>query len=156
MTAPRAATLICLLGLAPSLATGQSSDAAAERARLGNERIQAEAERRVREERELQNRAANVASELAGAPPQHAGSPAMDGRVEPRPPEAPSPASASVRPAPAAAPATGSSVPDPAADEERTTRALRQLRELGELKDAGYVTDEEFRRIKERILERQL
>jgi hypothetical protein len=31
-------------------------------------------------------------------------------------------------------------------------RVLEQLRQLGELKDAGYVTDEEFDRIKERIL----
>ena len=33
--------------------------------------------------------------------------------------------------------------------------ALEQLRTLGELRDAGYVTDDEFARIKKKILEKQ-
>jgi hypothetical protein len=48
----RVAALTCLIALAPGLAGGQSPDPAAERARLGNERI--EAERRAREELEEQ------------------------------------------------------------------------------------------------------
>ena len=33
------------------------------------------------------------------------------------------------------------------------SRALEQLRELGALKDAGYLTDEEFQLLKDKILE---
>jgi hypothetical protein len=40
----------------------------------------------------------------------------------------------------------------PAAD-DRTEQGLAQLRELGKLKDAGYLTDAEFQRIKQRILD---
>jgi hypothetical protein len=43
--------------------------------------------------------------------------------------------------------------PAPATDADRTDRALEQLRELGKLKDAGYLTDAEFQRIKQRILD---
>ena len=35
------------------------------------------------------------------------------------------------------------------------SKALEQLRELGDLKDAGLVTEEEFERIKKRILDSQ-
>ncbi len=149
MTAPRAAALICLLCFAPLPAVGQSSDAASERARLGNQRIQAEAERRMREERELQSRTSDRTGEPTSAQPQPIGSPAAAGSDEPIRPEPPP-----SRPE-SAEPESGSPLRGPVADDEPTTRALHQLRELGELKDAGYVTDEEFRRIKERILERQ-
>jgi hypothetical protein len=40
-----------------------------------------------------------------------------------------------------------------AADGDLTQRGLQQLRELGALKDAGHVTEEEFQRIKRRILD---
>ena len=36
------------------------------------------------------------------------------------------------------------------------TRTLEQLRLLGELKDDGYVTEEEFRKIKQKILDSRL
>ena len=36
------------------------------------------------------------------------------------------------------------------------SRTLKQLRSLGELKDDGYITEEEFRRIKQKILDSQI
>jgi hypothetical protein len=41
----------------------------------------------------------------------------------------------------------------PAVDRIEMSRALEQLRELGALKDAGYLTDEEFELLKKKILE---
>ena len=41
----------------------------------------------------------------------------------------------------------------PAPGRIEMARALEQLRELGALKDAGYLTDEEFRLLKEKILD---
>ena len=41
----------------------------------------------------------------------------------------------------------------PTADRIEMTRALEQLRELGALKDAGYLTDEEFQLLKQKILD---
>jgi len=123
----RAVALIGLLVVAsPGLALGQSQDAAAERARLGNERI--EAERRAREELEQQN----GATETAGQPTA-AGSPTS--RTQPQ----------------GAAPPSGPR--RPATETDRTERGLQQLRELGKLKDAGYLTDAEFQRIKQQILD---
>jgi hypothetical protein len=62
----RATAFICLLAFAPGLALGQSQDPAAERARLGNERI--EAERRAREELEQPDQAPESAGQPAAAP----------------------------------------------------------------------------------------
>jgi hypothetical protein len=42
---------------------------------------------------------------------------------------------------------------NPGTDPAGISRALEQLRELGELHDAGYLTDEEFERVKQRILD---
>ena len=99
------------------LAFGQAPDPAAERARLANERIQIEAERRAQEELARQERTTSPAT--PSQPPA--------GPPEPR---------------------------RPVADmEQRTQRGLQQLRMLGELKDAGHLTDAEFQRIKQRILE---
>jgi 3-oxoacyl-ACP reductase-like protein len=117
--------LACLLAVLPGVALGQSTDAAAERARLANERIEAEAERRAREEQEQQNRAA--------AP------------VAPVPASAPSRAPAG--PAGPAAP-TG-----PATAADLTAQGLEQLRELVKMKEAGNLTDAEFQRIKQKILD---
>jgi hypothetical protein len=116
--------LACLLAVLPGVALGQSTDAAAERARLADERIQAEAERRAREEQEQQNRAAA--------------------------PVAPVPASA---PSPAPAPAGSAAPTRPATAADLTERGLEQLRELTRMKEAGYLTDAEFQRIKQKILD---
>jgi hypothetical protein len=120
----RATALICLLAFTPGLALGQSQDPAAERARLGNERI--EAERRAREELEQQTQAPPPTAQPAASPTS---------RAQPQG-EAPSP---------------GPRRPPTEAD--RTERGLQQLRELGKLKDAGYLTDAEFQRIKQQILD---
>jgi hypothetical protein len=120
----RATALICLLAFAPGLALGQSQDPAAERARLGNERI--EAERRAREELEQQDRATEPAGQPAASP-----TPRTQSQGEAPPP--------------------GPRRPPTEAD--RTERGLQQLRELGKLKDAGYLTDAEFQRIKQQILD---
>jgi len=122
----RATALICLLAVAPGLALGQSQDPAAERARLGNERI--EAERRAREELEQQNQA-----------PEPAGQPATA--------TSPTPRTQSQGEAPPPGPRR------PPTEADRTERGLQQLRELGKLKDAGYLTDAEFQRIKQQILD---
>jgi hypothetical protein len=128
MTHRRATAILCLLAAAPGLALGQAPDPAAERARLANERIQAEAERRAREESEQQKRT-----------PEPAGQPA----AAPNPPTQPQEARTPTEPS------------RPSTDADRTERGLEQLRELGKLKDAGYLTDAEFQRIKQRILDGQ-
>ena len=56
-------------------------------------------------------------------------------------------------------PSTTTRGPVPSADSPSRAAlsvALEQLRTLGELRDAGYVTDDEFERIKRRILEETL
>ncbi|MGI9270552.1 MAG: SHOCT domain-containing protein [Woeseiaceae bacterium] len=107
-------TFICGLLLSITLALpahGQTDDAAAERAKLGNARIQAETERQARAEQErLEQEAATLAAKQRVA---------------------------------------DSDMPANRAD---MYRVLEQLRELGELKDAGYLTDEEFQQLKDEIL----
>ena len=120
-----------LLALTSGLAFGQAPDPAAERARLANERIQIEAERRAQEELARQQ-----AATIPATPP------GAQGFVTAQPPATPS-----------LPPARPPESPRPVADMERTQRGLQQLRELGELKDAGHLTDAEFQRIKQRILE---
>jgi hypothetical protein len=128
----RAAAVVSLLAVFPGPSFGQSPDPAAERARLGNERIQAEAERMAREELERQKQAAS-----AVPAPIPSTAPAAAGAEPARPP-------AGGRPAEPGRPPAGA---DP------TERGLEQLRELGKLKDAGYLTDAEFQRIKQKILD---
>jgi hypothetical protein len=43
-----------------------------------------------------------------------------------------------------------------AASSTDMSRTLKQLRSLGELKDDGYITEEEFQRIKQKVLDSQL
>ena len=127
--------MIYVAGLSMALAqtTGIADQAdnatVSERERLGNQRIQIEAEMRAREE---QRRVEEV--EQARLRAQEAAL-----RSE------------------AAAIATGST---PGATGVRSsvdiTRTLEQLRMLGELKDDGYITAEEFRKIKQKILDSRL
>ena len=129
--------LMCLLG--PGLVAAQSSDAAAERARIADQRIQAEADRRAEEEEQRRQAEARLAAESAAAEAR-----AEQAQVQQVVRE--DPPVTTIRQEPPRPPA-GSAVD--------TSRALEQLRTLGELKDAGYVTDEEFARIKNRILDGQ-
>lgn len=133
-------SLPCVVLLAPAPVLGQATDMAAERSRIANQRIQAEAERMAREEEERQRQAeaqARAQEEMAAAR-------AAEARAR-------SLAAAQPAPQPAPVPATQAAKPVvPAAD---TSKVLEQIRTLGELKDAGYVTDEEFERVKRRILD---
>ena len=134
MTLRRTVVPLLVLSLASGLASGQAPDPAAERARLANERIQIEAERRAQEElARQQQQGTRPATAPDAEPPLPARSPATP----------PPPAAAAAEPR------------GPVGDMERTQRGLQQLRELGQLKDAGYLTDDEFQRIKQRILDSQ-
>ena len=142
---------ITIIGLvAPALAIAQSSDAAAERARIANQRIQAEAQRQAEEEEkrqeELARREAEYARrevELAQLEARQAAAIAEQqkqrlAQVE-QPPVQATPAARTV----AAAPTSRADM----------NKVLEQLQTLGELKDAGYVTEAEFERIKKKILD---
>jgi len=137
-------TLACIALLAPGSIYAQAGDMAAERARIANQRIQAESERRAEEEEERLRQAETPAGAAVETTAEtRAVQPSPPSASEPRPAASTAPVS-EVRPARSTA---------PGADMERV---LEQLRELGGLKDAGYVTDEEFERIKQRILEQSL
>jgi len=127
-------TIAISLALAAAMPTAwaQDPDAAAERARLANQRIIAESEQRKREE-------PDVAEPEPQEPPP-----------EPRAPA--TPASPEGSPTPDE---SGAVTPESASG-DRMSVVLEQLRTLGELKDAGYVSDDEFDRIKRRILDENL
>ncbi len=149
-------------------AAAQSPDAAAERSRLGDARIRAEAERQEQEELARQQQlAAAEARAPSLAEPSTAPTPtnvtAAPVAMTPAPtPDTAVPAvgtatvatSTATAPPATAAPSPATPEPAPAAGQGTgdISQALEQLRELGELRDAGYVTDEEFEQIKERIL----
>lgn len=101
---------------------------ASERAQLANQRIQADMEIRAREEqRRLE------AAELERLRAREEAIKSED------------------------AIAAGSSFrPTAAASSTDMSRTLQQLKSLGELKDDGYVTEEEFRKIKQKILDSQI
>ena len=134
----------------PAIGVAQSNDAAAERARIANQRIQAEAARQAAEEERRQEQQARVAAEQARVRAEQERLAAREAtavaqqekaqlaRVEP----------AVVESAPRAPVAT--TAPPTRAE---MNKALEQLRTLGELRDAGYVTDEEFERIKKKIID---
>ncbi len=124
--------LICAAAL--SMALAQSTDSAgvtdsdtgSERARLANQRIQADLELRAREEqRRLEEEQARLRAQEAATRSAAAAQP-------------PTPVVTSTPPGP------------------DMSRTLEQIKTLGELKDAGYVSEEEFQRIKQRILDDQL
>lgn len=132
---------IFILALVASAVCAQSDDMAAERARLANQRIEAEA--RAREEQERQARLA-AEREQASASQQAAPSATVETR-----------AAAAEAPAPQAAP-VGEASSEATTAPAGVDRMLEQIRRLGELRDAGYVTDAEFERIKRRILDGML
>mgnify|MGYP001829149416 CR=1 FL=1 len=151
----------------PALA--QDQNAAAERARIANQRIYAESELRSRETEqsgETGTPAPTAISTTATA------AEASDSAPDPFP--APSSslneeavtasAEAVTIQAPSGEPATVATAAGPVAQAAAAPETiaidlspvLDQLRTLGELKDAGYVTDEEFERIKKRLLDGSL
>jgi len=152
MNGHRILALLVATVVAPAAWT-QTPDPAEERARLANQRIQAEAARQAEEERarrEMTPQAA-AAQPVAPGPAQ---SPAV---VAVPPPSVPAPSvpAPSISQAPAVAPPQSTAGADAAREtrDAQTSRALEQLKQLGELRDAGYVTDQEFERIKSRILD---
>ena len=125
-------SLVTLFIVAAS-APARADDVADERARLANQRIQIEEERRAREEAE---RLSQTAREQAG-PEQSAREPAIpDSEPE--------------------MPASEAVVSDASVERMEMSRALEQLRELGALRDAGYVTEQEFEQLKKKILDAAL
>ena len=130
-----AIALVVALTITPVQSFAQDPNPAAERARLAEQRIQAEAARRLEEEQ------ASVPAASAAAEPTL--------ERQPAPPVAAAPRAAREQPAeprPTVSPETPADL----------SLALEQLRTLGELKDSGYVDDEEFERIKQRILDANL
>ena len=126
------------LALAYSPASAQDPSAAAEqRARLANQRIEAEARRRAEEEERILAQEANLS----------VAEPAASGAAS----QAPAVASAPARSIPSVSPDSASR--STAGDRDDLSLVLEQLKSLGELKDAGYVDDEEFERIKQRIID---
>ncbi len=126
---------------------------AAERARIANQRIQVEATRIAEEE----ERRAKAEAEEAAARQRY--EERLEQRavanartpVEEPPVIEPIPVGPAPTPAPTAVPASAS-----AADQLRMSRTLEQIKTLGELRDAGYITDEEFQRIKKKVLDGEL
>ena len=137
-----AAFLVCLaliLTASPVLAQ-QESNPAAERARIADQRIQAEADRQARLKQQAAEAEARLQAEAEAARAREA-----QDRV----------AAAAPPPAPTRPPADRPLLPMPE-EQARMDKALEQIRSLGELRDAGYVTDEEFELIKRRILDDRL
>ena len=141
--------LFCTAGLAMLIAGpfshAQDQNAPAERARIANQRIQAEAARRAREEQTREQDLLPVAPAAA--------EPAAPAARITAPPTAAQPSLA-----PDTAAESRDGVPGPTIEgtnrgaDPTLTQTLEQLRTLGELRDAGYVTDDEFERLKRRIL----
>lgn len=132
-----------VLPLLVSPVWAQTDDMAAERARLANQRIEAEARARAKEEREAR---------LAGEPePDAVSQPAAEPvTVETRQVAAETPVTSAPAEPVAASPGK------PPRPPVNVDRMLEQIRTLGELRDAGYVTGDEFERIKRRILDGEL
>lgn len=120
----------------------QADDVAAERARLANQRIQVEEERRAREEEERLEQA-----QTQPEPENLRGSTMETASASDQPQETSSaPASRGTQTSASGAPV----------DRIEMSRVLEQLRELGALREAGYVTEEEFEQLKKKILDSAL
>jgi hemolysin activation/secretion protein len=134
--------LVSLLIVAMAPAMAQADDVAAERARLANQRIQIEEERRAREEEERLEQA-----QTQTEPENLRGSTMETASASDQPQETSSaPASRGTQTSASGAPV----------DRIEMSRVLEQLRELGALREAGYVTEEEFEQLKKKILDSAL
>lgn len=136
LRAPHCLVVSISLLLASVSALPQSQDAATERDQLANQRIRVEAALRARDEEQraaLENDAESAADD--GNAPDLVANPGNTRAVLSN-----------------ATPPTASSAPQ-SRDDASLSQALDQLQRLGQLKDAGYVTDAEFEQIKRRILE---
>ena len=129
--------LVSLLIVATTPA--MANDVAAERARLANQRIQIEEERRAREEEERLEQA-----QTQTEPENLRGSTMETASASDQPQET------SSAPVSRGTQASASGAP---VDRIEMSRVLEQLRELGALREAGYVTEEEFEQLKKKILD---
>ena len=144
--------LLVVLLLSGTLLTvpawSQSTDIASERARVANERIRIEAER-IAQEEERRAEAAAEAARLTALEEEQARVPAEVAQQ------------GLVRPESDVIPATvETSETAPRYDGETSrlgmSRMLENLNVLGQLRDSGYITEAEFERIKQRILDGEL
>ena len=147
------------MALAQSAATGDA--AGAERARLANQRIQADMEMRAREEqRRLEEEQAKVRAQQAAARSEVAAAQYSEASGT-MPAKTAVPVQTSqtgaAEPARAAAPVQNSQAgaTEPVGSRDML-RTLEQLKLLGELKDDGYISEDEFQKIKQRILDDQI
>ena len=135
-----------LLFAAP--AWSQSNDIASERSRVANERIRIEAERMAQEEKQRAEAAAET--ELLRAPEEEqAQLPAVveqQNMVETQPDVIP----------PTVAPSETAPLDDGETGRLGMSLMLEHLNVLGQLRDSGYITEAEFERIKQRILDGEL
>ena len=122
--------VLCLAGVAFAADEQEFESIGAERARIGNARIQQDMERRALEE-EQGSAAQREAAPVSAAPPA-----VQESRAQA--PQAASPPPAAAVPA---APAN-SNMPE----------TLELLQKLGELKDAGYVSEDEYNKLKQKVL----
>ena len=128
---------IVVVAMAPAMAW--ADDVAAERARLADQRIQAEEDRRAREEEQrLEQAQAQSKSEDRGETTLE-----MSESSE-------QPGDTGSEPVARSAQGGASGTP---VNRIEMSRALEQLRELGALRDAGYVTQGEFEQLKKKILD---
>ncbi|MBU2677199.1 MAG: hypothetical protein KJP16_08945 [Gammaproteobacteria bacterium] len=142
------AVVVFLVSFAAAPAWSQANDIAAERSRVANERIRVEAERIAEEERRRAEAAA-IEAQWATAPDEGRNSEQANAQQQnTAPPAADTPA------------AVASSATAPRTNKQTgrlgMSRMLEHLRVLGQLREASYVTEEEFERIKERILDGEL
>ena len=133
--------LALLLVVAMAPATTLADDVAAERARLANQRIQVEEERRAREEEQRLEQAQAQAQSNSKDPAE-----TSVGVAE----SAEQPRDTGSEPVTRSTQGGASGAP---VDKIEMSRALEQLRELGALREAGYLTEEEFEQLKKKILD---
>ncbi len=144
--------LLVVLLLSGSLFTApawsQSNDVASERSRVADERIRVEAERIAQEER----RRAESAAEAERSRAPEAEQARLPAEVEQQ---------HIVQPQSDVIPATVATSETASRSDGQTGRLgmslmLEHLNVLGQLRDSGYVTEAEFERIKQRILDGEL
>jgi len=123
----RATLLVCIA--VPAMAVAQQNNSMeSERQRLGNERIQQDLELRAREEQRRLEEAEQSNPKSQQEAPAYQEADASDSQ----------------------------SSQSEALEDADLSQMLEQLRTLGELKDDGYITEAEFSRIKQRILDDRL
>jgi len=128
---------LVVVAMAPAMTL--ADDVAAERARLANQRIQVDEERRAREEEQrLEQAQAQSKSEDPGETTVEV----AESSEQPRD----TGSEAETR-------STQGGVSGTPVNRIEMSRALEQLRELGALREAGYLTEEEFEQLKKKIID---